>query len=95
MSRYLSGTQLPSLLHTVGLSTLVLFSALLVVHNAEAVWGDSEAVNVLTDNFKYFAFLLLRLYHKVSIAQDSTNQVHFGLGYSRDHLVPDRIILIV
>ena len=78
VSQYLAGTQLPSLLQTVVRSTLCLFSALLVLNGAGPKWGETEDGKVLAGNLVCTVVLLLKMYHKVSLAQATTNQVCLG-----------------
>ena len=82
VSKYLSGTQLPSLLQTIPLGTLCLFSALLVLSGTEAAWGEIGDDGVLTGNLICTAFLLLRLNYKVSLGQKITNEVGCFTGLS-------------
>ena len=77
LSTYLAPAQLTSLVQTIGMCTLTTFSALMNarVYGSNSVGHSKEVMQQIVGNLLYTFYILGRLYYKMSLAQQVTNEV--------------------
>ena len=73
LCNYLAPVELPSLLYTMSLCTVVMMSFFLVLNGVSSV--DSEDWRTASTNLMWFLLLSLRLYIKSFMAQQVTDEV--------------------